>query len=74
MIREIFGQSSRRIFGLHRRIKTEMVNEYWRRMPKEMFARSKIPHFLGPRGPLVEPSMSPVHPSATIFPEFIDEL
>ena len=33
--------------------------------------------FLGPRGPLVEPSMSPsrpVHPSATIFPEFIDEL
>ena len=33
--------------------------------------------FLGPRGPLVEPSISPVHPSrppATIFPEFIDEL
>ena len=31
--------------------------------------------FLGPRGPLVEPSMfRPVHPPATIFPEFIDEL
>ena len=33
--------------------------------------------FLGPRGPLVEPSIfpsRPVHPSATIFPEFIDEL
>ena len=35
--------------------------------------------FLGPRGPLVEPSMSvhpsrPPVPSATIFPEFIDEL
>ena len=30
-------------------------------------------NFLGPRGPLVEPSMS-VHPPATIFPEFIDEL
>ena len=33
--------------------------------------------FLGPRGPLIEPSI-PVHPSvrppATIFPEFIDEL
>ena len=29
--------------------------------------------FLGPRGPLVEPSMS-AHPSAPIFPEFIDEL
>ena len=35
--------------------------------------RCKVTHFLGPRGPLVEPSMS-VHPSATIFPEFIDEL
>ena len=38
----------------------------------------KTLHFLGPRGPLVEPSISPpVHPStrpATIFPEFIDEL
>ena len=37
-------------------------------------------NFLGPRGPLVEPSIfpsrPPVHPSrpATIFPEFIDEL
>ena len=33
--------------------------------------------FLGPRGPLVEPSIlpsRPVHPSAPIFPEFIDEL
>ena len=34
--------------------------------------------FLGPRGPLIEPlsvpSRPPVHPSATIFPEFIDEL
>ena len=37
--------------------------------------------FLGPRGPLIEPSI-PVHPSvrppvrppATIFPEFIEEL
>jgi len=28
--------------------------------------------FLGQRGPLIEPSS--VHPSATIFPEFIDEL
>ena len=28
--------------------------------------------FLGPRGPLIEPSS--VHPSAPIFPEFIDEL
>ena len=40
-------------------------------------------NFLGPRGPLVEPSISPplsyrppVHPSrpAPIFPEFLDEL
>ena len=33
--------------------------------------------FLGPRGPLVVPSIlpsRPVHPSAPIFPEFIDEL
>ena len=33
--------------------------------------------FLGPRGPLIEPSISvrpPVHPSAPIFPKFIDEL
>ena len=30
--------------------------------------------FLGPRGPLVEPSISPPVPSATIFPEFRDEL
>ena len=32
--------------------------------------------FLGPPGPLIEPSISvpSVHPSATIFPEFIDEL
>ena len=35
---------------------------------------------LGPRGPLIEPSIPvpsvrpSVHPSATIFPEFIDEL
>ena len=37
----------------------------------------KYEAFLGPRGPLVEPSMSPSRPpvpSATIFPEFIDEL
>ena len=27
--------------------------------------------FLGPRGPLVEPSNFPPVPSATIFPEFI---
>ena len=33
--------------------------------------------FLGPRGPLIEPSIPvrpSVHPSAQIFPEFIDEL
>ena len=32
--------------------------------------------FLGPRGPLVEPSIlhPSVRPPATIFPEFIDEL
>ena len=32
--------------------------------------------FLGPRGPLIEPSpvRPSVHPSATIFPEFIYEL
>ena len=38
-----------------------------------------IVFFLGPRGPLVEPSISPSRPPvpsrpATIFPEFIDEL
>ena len=33
-------------------------------------------NFLGPRGPLIEPSpvRPSVHPSATIFPKFIDEL
>ena len=34
-------------------------------------------NFLGPQGPLIEPSIPvhpPVHPSAPIFPEFIDEL
>ena len=31
-------------------------------------------NFLGPRRPLVEPSISPPVPSATIFPELIDEL
>ena len=32
--------------------------------------------FLGPQGPLIEPliSVPSVHPSAPIFPEFIDEL
>ena len=30
--------------------------------------------FLGPRGPLIEPSSVPSRPPATIFPEFIDEL
>ena len=34
-----------------------------------------LKYFLGPRGPLVEPSISPsTRPPATIFPEFIDEL
>ena len=40
----------------------------------EDLLRSLPNDFLGPRGPLVEPSMFRPVPSATIFPEFIDEL
>ena len=48
---------------------------------EKLYNNYKGQEFLGPRGPLIEPSI-PVHPSvhpsvrppATIFPEFIDEL
>ena len=42
--------------------------------PRLSFRWQRI--FLGPRGPLIEPSISvpSVHPSTPIFPEVIDEL
>ena len=39
-----------------------------------MYVHHKWLCFLGPRGPLVEPSISPSTRPAPIFPEFIDEL
>ena len=49
----------------------EDLNE--EQMDKLLQLQVCVTHFLGPRGPLVEPSnpRPPVHPSATIFPEFI---
>ena len=39
-----------------------------------MFVDASNMIFLGPRGPLIEPLSVPSRPTATIFPEFIDEL
>ena len=49
---------------------------FWRHFPYRFLFHLKKKNlpawlFLGPRGPLVEPSIFPPVPSATIFPEFI---